>query len=139
MPKALLDTDVYSRILQGKDATVAASAEKYSQQHGRLTVSVITVMELIKGFQLAQQPHRIRPFLAQVGNEEVLELTQSAAAIAGRIWADLEKSGQPLGLADPMIAAIAIDRGFDLVTGNPAEYERIQELGHPLKIVSWDA
>ena len=35
------------------------------------------------------------------------ELPQSAE-LAGRIYADLEKSGQPISPADPMIAAIAM-------------------------------
>jgi len=137
MNKALLDTDVYSKILRGGDAGLIAKVEAYRQSHGKLTVSVITIMELVKGFQKAQQPHRIRPFLSTVANEEVLELNQSAAAIAGRIWAELERTGQPMGLADPLIAAIALEHGLDLVTGNPSEYQRIQELGHSLKLVDW--
>jgi predicted nucleic acid-binding protein len=31
-----------------------------------------------------------------------------SAELSGRIYADLEKSGQPIGPADPMIAAIAM-------------------------------
>ena len=46
MPKALLDTDIYSRTLQGKDVTVAANADKYRQQHGRLAVSVLSLIHI---------------------------------------------------------------------------------------------
>jgi predicted nucleic acid-binding protein len=44
---------------------------------------------------------------------------------------------QPIGRADPMIAAIAIDQGLELVTGNTAHYQLIQELGYPLTLVNW--
>jgi predicted nucleic acid-binding protein len=36
---------------------------------------------------------------------------------------------QPIGNADPMFAAIAIGQQLDLVTGNTAHYQRIQQLG----------
>ena len=49
MNKALLDTDIYSEILRGDNATVTAHARTYRQAHGRLTLSVITVMEMVKG------------------------------------------------------------------------------------------
>ncbi len=48
----------------------------------------------------------------------MLEFGRSAAEMAGRIRGDLERTGQPIGLADPMIAAIALVHGLELVTGN---------------------
>jgi tRNA(fMet)-specific endonuclease VapC len=36
-----------------------------------------------------------------------------------------------------MIAAIAIRHSLDLVTGNTAHYQRIQQLGYPLTLVNW--
>ncbi len=56
MNKALLDTDIYSEILRGVNATVTAHARTYRQAHGRLTLSVITVMEMVKGLQKVQRP-----------------------------------------------------------------------------------
>jgi len=47
-------------------------------------------------------------------------LDVAAAELAGRITGDLDRIGQPIGRADPMIAAIAIDQGLELVTGNTA-------------------
>jgi len=47
MNKALLHTDIYSEILRGVNATVAAHALACRQAHGRLTLSVITVMEMV--------------------------------------------------------------------------------------------
>ena len=50
------------------------------------------------------------------------------------IWTE---SDSPLDGADPMIAAIALVHGLDLVTGNTAHYQRIQQLGYQLVLVNW--
>src|SRR4051795_3256795 len=105
MNKTLLDTDIFSEVLRAVSATVVANARTHRQAHGRLTISVITVMEMVKGFQKVQRPQKIISLLTHVSPEEVLELDQAAAVLAGRIWGDLERTGQTIGLADPMVAA----------------------------------
>jgi tRNA(fMet)-specific endonuclease VapC len=45
--------------------------------------------------------------------------------------------GQPIGVADTMIAAIAIENGLELVTANTSDYQRVQQLGYPLTLVNW--
>jgi tRNA(fMet)-specific endonuclease VapC len=57
--------------------------------------------------------------------------------LAGRIAGDLERTGQPIGLADPMIAAIALPHNLDLITGNTAHFLRVQQLGYPLTLGNW--
>src|SRR5262249_20836773 len=127
----------YSEILRAANPTVIGHATAYRQAHGCLTLSVITVMEMVKGLQKVQRPQKIAALLAGVGAEEVLPFDQPAGDVAGRIWGDLERTGQPIGLADPMIAAVAITHGLDLVTGNTAHYQRIQGLGYPLTLLNW--
>jgi tRNA(fMet)-specific endonuclease VapC len=129
MNKALLDTDIDSEVLRGVSATVDAHALAYRQARGRLTLSVITVMEMVKGLQKVQRPQEIATLLAQVATEELLEFGQPAAETAGRIWGDLERIGHPIGMADPMIAALALVHDLELVTGNTAHFQRIQQLG----------
>src|SRR5207248_1606938 len=99
--------------------------------------STITVMEIVRGFQKGQSPSRLNAFVASLASEEVFPFDQAAAELAGRIVGDLERTGQPIGMADPMIAAIAIDQGLELVTGNTTHYQRIQQLGYPLTLVNW--
>ncbi len=108
MSKAALDTDIFSEVLRAVNVTVIGHAQTYRQAHGRLTLSVITVMEMVKGFQKVQRPQKILSLLTHVNSEEVLEFDQAAAELAGRIWGDPERTGQPIGLADPMIAAVAL-------------------------------
>jgi predicted nucleic acid-binding protein len=72
-----------------------------------------------------------------IASEEILPFDRAAAELAGRIAGDLDRIGQPIGRADPMIAAIALQHGLELVTGNTAHYQRIQQLGYPLTLVNW--
>jgi tRNA(fMet)-specific endonuclease VapC len=137
MNKALLDTDIYSEVLRAINTTVLANARTYRLAHGVLTISVITVMEMVKGFQQVQRPQKISDLLGYVAAEQVLDFRQPAAELAGRIWGDLDRTGQPIGFADPMIAAIALTHSLELVTGNIAHYQRIQQLGYPLTLVNW--
>jgi tRNA(fMet)-specific endonuclease VapC len=45
--KALLDTDMYSEVLKAINATIAQNAATYRQTHGVLTLSVITMLEVV--------------------------------------------------------------------------------------------
>lgn len=137
MNKTLLDTDIYSEILRAVNVNVTNHAQTYRRAHGQLTISVITVMEMVKGFQQVQRPQKITQLLTCVAAEDVMEFKQPAAELAGRIWGDLDRAGQPIGFADPMIAAIALTDGLELATGNISHYQRIQQLGYPLTLVNW--
>lgn len=137
MNKALLDTDIYSEVLKAASPAIALNAATYRQQHGVYTVSVITLMEMVEGFQQTRSTRRLQLFLAAIAAEEILTFDGAAAELAGRIAGDLDRVGQPIGTADPMIAAIAIERGLELVTGNTKHFQRIQQLGYPLTLVNW--
>jgi tRNA(fMet)-specific endonuclease VapC len=137
VPKTLLDTDIYSEILKGIDPKVVAKANAYRAAYGRYTISVFTVLEVVMGLHKAKRPRRIKQFLAGLSSVEVIPFTLPFAELAGRIDGDLERTGQPIGRIDPMIAAIATHNGWTLVTGNIAHYQRIQSLGYPLLLDSW--
>jgi tRNA(fMet)-specific endonuclease VapC len=94
-------------------------------------------MEVVSGFQRTQAAARLNAFLATLPHMEILSFDESAAELAGRIAGDLERIGQPIGVPDTMIAAIAIDNGLELVTGNTSDYQRVQQLGYPLTLVNW--
>ncbi len=137
MDKTLLDTDILSEILKAKDAAVVAKAAAYKTALGRLTLSAITVMEIVKGFHQKGRTDALQKFLESLKASEVLSFDQACAETAGRIYGDLERAGQPIGRADPMIAAIALRHNLVLVTGNTDHYQRIQALGYPLKLDNW--
>lgn len=137
MDKALLDTDIFSEILKGIDQRVIDRAIAYRVAFGNYTLSVITVMEIVKGFHKVQREDQIQQFLAGLPTVELLTLDLRSSELAGRIYGDLERRGEPIGRADPMIAAIALRHGLTLVTGNLSHYQRIQALGYNLELDNW--
>jgi len=137
MNKMLLDTDIYSEILKGKNQNVAANATAYHAVYGYYTTSMITVLEIVKGFHKVQREERIQQFLEGLSSVELLTLDLRSSELAGRIYADLERTGQSIGRADPMIAAVALKNDLELCTGNTSHYERIQSLGYGLKLGNW--
>jgi tRNA(fMet)-specific endonuclease VapC len=135
--KALLDTDTYSEVLKAVNPTVTQNAATYRQQHGAYSLSVVFVIEIVYGFQRVQNHRRLHDFLAAVAQEEVISLEYPAAELAGRIAGDLDRTGQTIGKADPIIAAIALHHSVELVTGKTSHYQRIQRLGYPLALANW--
>lgn len=137
MNPALLDTDILSEIGKARDATVVAHATTYRRAFGRYTLSTVSVMEVIKGFHRMQQVNRLNTFLATLPLLELLPFDQPAAEMAGRIAGDPKRIGRPIGLADTMIAAVALTHRLDLVTGNTAHFNHIRQAGYPLVLVNW--
>ncbi len=137
MDKALLDTDIFSEILKGVHQNVVAKAISYRMTFGHYTISTITVIEIVKGFHKLKREDRVQQFLAGLPTVELLTLDLRSAELAGRIYADLERLGQRIGRADPMIAAIALRHDLTLVTGNLSHYQRIQALSYRLKLDNW--
>jgi predicted nucleic acid-binding protein len=124
-------------VLKAVNPTIAQNAATYRHSHGVLTVTAITKMEIVKGCQKVQSTSRMQKLLNAIAKEEVLPFGEAAAELAGRIAGDLERTGQPIGMADPIIAAIALERGLELVTGNTSHFQRIQQLGYPLTLANW--
>jgi predicted nucleic acid-binding protein len=135
--KALLDTDTLSEIGKGINLAIAANATTYRRAFGPYTTSTVSIMEIVRGFQRIGGAQRLQGFVATLSSLEILPFDQPAAELAGRIAGDLERAGRPIGVADPMIAAIALTQGLELVTGNTAHFQRIQQLGYPLMLVNW--
>jgi tRNA(fMet)-specific endonuclease VapC len=137
LSRVLLDTDIYSEVIKAINPTVTQNAIAYRQANGVLTLSVVTMMEIVRGFQQNQSVRRLNDFLTAVASEDVLIFDQPAAELAGRIEGELVRTGRPIGMADTMIAAIALTQGLELATGNTTHFQRVQQLGYPLTIVNW--
>lgn len=139
MQRSVLDTDILSEVLKRKDAQVVARAEQYLGEHGRLTITAVSVLEVVAGWHRRQREDRVAEFLGLLSQIEVLPIDADAAVVAGRIEADLARLGRSVGRADSMIAAVASTRGLPLVTGNGEHYARIRNLGVPLVLDTWRA
>jgi len=123
----LLDTNIVSLALKGKSP--AAVKRLRSHPRARVSVSVITEMELRFGVAKHPHPERLKPtiddFLDVVAS---LPLPDDIAAVYGAVRADLEKRGSPIGPLDTIIAAHAIAAGLVLVTNNAREFGRVKGL-----------
>lgn len=137
MRKTLLDTDIFSEVLKGIDPQVAVRASLYRATFQRYTISTFTVVEIVKGLYKANRAEQLRQFLQGITVLEILTLDVAATELAGRIYADLERTGQPIGRADPLIAAISLRHQLILVTGNTNHYQRLSDLGYPLELDNW--
>jgi predicted nucleic acid-binding protein len=137
MAKVLLDTDILSEVIKKKDEHVMGRAEAYLAAEGHFTVSVLSVMEVVYGFHRIGREDRVTEFRSLIADHEVLDVDVATAATAGRIYADLEAKGTVVGLADVMIAAVALQHNLPVVTGNVQHFEAVRGAGHPLEIDNW--
>lgn len=126
-----------SEVLKRKHPIVVARAEEYLAAEGRLTFSVISAMEIVYGLRRVGREDRIQLFETSLTNADLLPFDQSAAVLAGRINADLESRGSPIGMPDVMIAAIAIGHGLPVVTGNERHFAAINAAGYSLSLENW--
>jgi tRNA(fMet)-specific endonuclease VapC len=106
--KALLDTDTLSDLLRATSAEVVARAEEYRKKEGVLTISTITVVEVVHGWSRTGSPKRARLFRRWIRHAKVLPLEREIAWLAGEIGGALTRTGQPIGFADGAIAATAL-------------------------------
>jgi predicted nucleic acid-binding protein len=137
MSRRLLDTDILSEIIKGKNASVSAKAAAYLAEQGRFTTSAVSVAEIVYGFRRMGREDRVVQFEASMDATEVLPLDDAAARLAGRINADLERTGRIIGMPDVMVAAIALRSRVPIVTGNVAHFEQVRATGYDLAIENW--
>ena len=137
MNRTLLDTDILSEVFKRRDANVEAKANAYLAEHGRLTLSSITVLEVVRGYRRVGREAKVESFERALTDCEVLPIDEAAGRIAGRIYADLETRGQTIGMPDVMIAAIALRNGIVLATGNQSHFEFVVAAGYPLTFDNW--
>jgi tRNA(fMet)-specific endonuclease VapC len=135
MTRTLVDTDIPSDFLRGKNAHVVDRANVYLRDHGRFTISVVTVFEIVRGRHQANQLDRAQKFLEWTKLADVLAFDAECARIAGEIGGSLLRSGLPVGVADVLIAATAIAHGLTLATANVDHYQRMKPFG--LTIENW--
>jgi len=137
MNKVLLDTDILSDILKGKNPIVMKRAAEYLAVEGRYTTSVLSVMEVVRGFHRIGAVDRANQFVSFLSEVEILPFDTESAILAGRIDAALTNRGRIIGVADVAIAACALRQGHPVCTGNREHYEYVQDAGFPLVLHNW--
>lgn len=126
MLKFMLDTNICIFTIKNRPEQVREAFKRHS---GQLSISTVTLMELIYGAEKSANPERnladIEGFAARL---EVLPYDTQAAAHSGQLRAELARIGKPIGPYDQMIAGHARAQGLILVTNNLREFERVPGL-----------
>jgi tRNA(fMet)-specific endonuclease VapC len=135
--RTLIDTDIWSEIFRGKNAAVLARSAIYLSQHGRHTLTAVTVFEVVQGLQRVQRHDKIEAFRTMLEDIEVLELDEGAADLAAVIHGELDRIGQTIDVGDAQNATIALRHRVCVATGNLRHYTRVQGLGYPLVLQNW--
>jgi len=91
--------------------------------------SSITVAELSVGAHLSKSPDALERTLELLNIVEVIDLDSRIAIDAGKIYADLVRSGKRIELNDCLIAATALSLGINrVVTRNKEHFFRIENI-----------
>ena len=115
----MLDTNVVSRIMQGRDAGLLARLTNLPV--GQLVMSSVTLAELEYGLRRKGQPARLKNALTQVLlRMDVLPWDEKVATCYGEFCTSLEAQGINLSDFDMMTAAHALAVSAILVTRDKA-------------------
>lgn len=130
----LLDTNVWIRFLKPDDTTaVKATIRQYSPKS--IWVCDVVKAELYFGaYKSTRQEQNLALLKNVFGQFESLAFDSHAAQVFGKIRADLQRQGKPIGPYDLQIAAIALANDLTLVTHNTREFSRINDL----RLVDWE-
>jgi len=126
--KTIIDTDLLIDLLrnQKQAATFIAGLEIKNYV---LATTAINIFELHRGAHKSQESEKnLQAINVLVSRLSILPLTSKAAQKAGHIYAQLERDGQPIGLRDTFIAAIALTRECSIATRNQAHFSKISGL-----------
>ena len=125
--KYMLDTNICIYAIKKKPESVLERLHK--ELKSGICISVVTLAELQLGVEKSQFPERNTAALAQfLVPLNVLAFDDFAAVEYGKICADLQRKGTPIGTMDMLIAAHAKTAGMTLVTNNTREFERVPDL-----------
>ncbi|MBK6999586.1 MAG: type II toxin-antitoxin system VapC family toxin [Rhodoferax sp.] len=118
-PRYLLDTNIVSHIMQGRDSVLLQRLA--ALRVGDAVISSVTLAELEYGLHRRNQPPKLRNALTQVLlRMDVLAWDETVARCYGELCATLESRGINLSDLDMMIAAHAKASGLTLVSRDRA-------------------
>jgi tRNA(fMet)-specific endonuclease VapC len=126
----LLDTNACIALINGNPETVRIRFRGAIKDGATVGVSTVVAFELWYGVAKSARrefnAQRVETFFS--GPIEVLTFDDDDARVAGRIRAELEEAGTPIGAYDVLIAAQALNLEATLVTNNENELRRVPRL-----------
>ena len=128
----MLDTNICIYAIKHKPEKVFHKLQEVDSED--VCVSSVTYAELVHGVEKSAAVEKNRLALSMLlANIEIKNFDTYAADCYGKIRADLEKKGTPIGSLDMMIAGHAQSLDLTIVTNNVKEFARVDNL----KIENW--
>jgi tRNA(fMet)-specific endonuclease VapC len=128
--KYLLDTNVCIAVINGKTPLVEKRLLKELSAGAEVFVSTVAAFELWYGVAKSSRQlgntQQLEAFFA--GWASLLPFDEEDARAAGRIRAETEALGRPVGAYDILIAGQALHHEMTLVTANARDFGRIKNL-----------
>jgi tRNA(fMet)-specific endonuclease VapC len=125
--KFLLDTNTCVAHLTGRSVHVGERIR--SSGFAEIALCSVVKSELLFGaYGSARVAENLASFETFFRHFRSLAFDDPAAALAGKLRADLKKAGTPIGPNDLLIAAIALAHELTLVTANTSEFARVPGL-----------
>lgn len=125
--KYMLDTNICIYTIKHKPPEVIKNFLRHNPDE--MCISSITYAELMHGVEKSQAVERNRMaitlFLSAI---TILPFNQYAAEEYGKVRAELERKGTPIGSMDMLIAGHARAEELVLVTNNTREFFRVENL-----------
>lgn len=122
----LLDTNVVSDLVRRPQGPVTRRIAAVGE--AQVCTSVIVAAELRYGAETRGSSRLTAQLEAVLGALDVLAFEAPADAVYGRLRAELEQAGRPIGGNDLLIAAQAVVLGHTVVTDNAREFARVDGL-----------
>ena len=131
MTRYLLDTNIISDLIRNPQGKAAKQIAKAGEEN--VCTSIIVAAELRYGCAKTGSRRLQEAVENLLGEIEVLPIEVPADAEYGRIRAELEAAGKPIGSNDLLIAAHVHTLGATMVTANVEEFKRVRGL----KVENW--
>jgi len=125
--KYLLDTNVCVTFLNQRKPLLTKRFLSVPASD-KIICSIVRAELFYGAFKSQRQPGSLLTIETFLSGYPNLDFDADAARIYGRIRAELEKKGTPIGPHDIQIAAIALAHNLKLVTHNTSEFSRVANL-----------
>ena len=130
--KYMLDTNICIYAIKRKPKQFFIKLQEHEPEE--ICISSVTYAELVHGVEKSKAIEKNRLALALLlANIEIMNFDSLAAESYGKVRADLEKNGTPIGPLDMMIAGHAKSLGYTIVTNNTKEFNKVKGL----KLENW--
>jgi tRNA(fMet)-specific endonuclease VapC len=127
----LLDTNIVSDLVKNPRGKISDRISEVGEDN--VCTSIVVAAELRYGATRKNSARLTSQLEAVLDALEVLPLEAPVDAVYGVIRTGLERSGQPIGANDLLIAAHALALDLTLVTDNGREFSRI----NGLRVENW--